>query len=431
MQNVRRKKIGVLILAGWLVLVSFNMTVVRARVERSLENSSRRVLLLNGQSAVNVDARGLTVKLSGFVESPEDRDRAVELVKARFGVRRVENNLVIDAAKAAAPQLEAPGTLKPGSAGPTVESTGNPPVSRPDTTAVVRGPTIEVIFRPSAEGDVETVEVRGVVPDTASKDALFARLSNVVPVERIASNVQFPTGPTELPDMQSYRRLGSFLEVIAKTKAPDVVVSYKDGSLSLSGSMGDAGDLALVRAEARNLVGAGTLTDSLLATSSAASPSEQPEDQTSTTKPPTQPAVPSMSEQPGSVGRTDTPAATAAQTAVDAVIGGKVIAFEKNRARLTTEGRSVLNSLATVLLKSGDASVKYEISGHTDDVGSDDANLDLSTRRAEAVREALVAKGVPAERLVTRGYGESRPVASNDTEEGRSTNRRIEVRAQS
>jgi outer membrane protein OmpA-like peptidoglycan-associated protein len=60
-------------------------------------------------------------------------------------------------------------------------------------------------------------------------------------------------------------------------------------------------------------------------------------------------------------------------------------------------------------------------------VGSDQYNLDLSERRADAVKNALVAKGVGEERVTTKGYGEKYPVASNNTSDGRQQNRRVEV----
>lgn len=73
------------------------------------------------------------------------------------------------------------------------------------------------------------------------------------------------------------------------------------------------------------------------------------------------------------------------------------------------------------------ASLRIELGGHTDNVGNDAANQKLSEQRANAVRDHLIAQGIEAARITAKGYGESRPVATNDTEEGRALNRRTEV----
>lgn len=71
--------------------------------------------------------------------------------------------------------------------------------------------------------------------------------------------------------------------------------------------------------------------------------------------------------------------------------------------------------------------VKVEVAGHTDSIGTDEYNMGLSQRRADAVRNYLVDKGIPAERLTVKGYGESQPVNDNATSEGRFGNRRVEL----
>lgn len=73
-------------------------------------------------------------------------------------------------------------------------------------------------------------------------------------------------------------------------------------------------------------------------------------------------------------------------------------------------------------------SIKIEIAGHTDDVGEVADNLQLSKKRAESVKNYLVSKGIVGDRILTKGYGESMPIADNSDEEGRKINRRTEVR---
>jgi OOP family OmpA-OmpF porin len=97
--------------------------------------------------------------------------------------------------------------------------------------------------------------------------------------------------------------------------------------------------------------------------------------------------------------------------------------FAFNKSDLTADSRPVLDGVATGL--KNHPRVKVEIQGHTDSVGAAAYNLKLSQRRAESVREYLVADGVNAEQLVARGYGETQPVTSNKTDEGRAKNRRV------
>jgi outer membrane protein OmpA-like peptidoglycan-associated protein len=72
--------------------------------------------------------------------------------------------------------------------------------------------------------------------------------------------------------------------------------------------------------------------------------------------------------------------------------------------------------------------MKIEISGHTDSKGANDYNLKLSDNRAKAVVDYLIKAGIPASRLVYKGYGEEQPIATNETDEGRQLNRRTEFK---
>ncbi len=101
------------------------------------------------------------------------------------------------------------------------------------------------------------------------------------------------------------------------------------------------------------------------------------------------------------------------------------VTFETGSERLTPGSHPELDNVADKMKL--DATMKLEISGHTDNVGNEADNVRLSTARAESVKAYLVAQGIVAERITAKGYGSSRPVASNDTDEGRAKNRRVEV----
>ena len=102
------------------------------------------------------------------------------------------------------------------------------------------------------------------------------------------------------------------------------------------------------------------------------------------------------------------------------------ILFDTGKATIKEESKSTLQTIADLLKQ--EPSLRLEIQGHTDNVGGADANRTLSAARAAAVRQFLVANfGVPADRLVANGFGDTNPVADNATEQGRAQNRRVEL----
>ena len=100
------------------------------------------------------------------------------------------------------------------------------------------------------------------------------------------------------------------------------------------------------------------------------------------------------------------------------------ILFESNKAVIGEDSDPFLSQFAKWLQKN--PGINIEIDGHTDSVGSAASNLNLSVKRAEAVKNQLVAKGLPVARLATRGLGATMPLKSNKTEEGKTENRRVE-----
>lgn len=104
--------------------------------------------------------------------------------------------------------------------------------------------------------------------------------------------------------------------------------------------------------------------------------------------------------------------------------------FDFNKAVLRAEDKQRLDA-AVAKLKTMPEDATIQVTGYTDSIGSEKYNQELSMRRAQAAQEYLVANGVDQKRIVLSGMGESNPIASNDTAEGRAMNRRVEVVAES
>jgi OOP family OmpA-OmpF porin len=102
------------------------------------------------------------------------------------------------------------------------------------------------------------------------------------------------------------------------------------------------------------------------------------------------------------------------------------VLFDFNEAGIRLDYRPLLDRVAMVMGDNPD--LRFSIGGHTCNIGSERYNEGLSDRRANAVKQYLMGKGVPGNRLFTRGYGFSVPAASNDTEAGRKLNRRATLR---
>jgi OOP family OmpA-OmpF porin len=105
---------------------------------------------------------------------------------------------------------------------------------------------------------------------------------------------------------------------------------------------------------------------------------------------------------------------------------GRKINFEPGSAKIDAQGAAIMDDIADVLKKCGE--IRMEIGGHTDSQGGEDMNAQLSLERARAVLDELRMRRVLTSSLDAKGYGESVPIADNETEDGRETNRRIEFR---
>lgn len=109
----------------------------------------------------------------------------------------------------------------------------------------------------------------------------------------------------------------------------------------------------------------------------------------------------------------------------DLGFNSKKIQFEFNKAEIVPSSFVLLDNIATIMMNYPD--LHFSIEGHTDNIGTEAFNMELSLRRAVAVKSYLIGKGIDGKRMSVKGHGETKPVAGNDTEEGRALNRRVEI----
>lgn len=145
--------------------------------------------------------------------------------------------------------------------------------------------------------------------------------------------------------------------------------------------------------------------------------------------PPPAPVAAEPEPAPAPVAAAPEPAALAPATEPSPAAPQKLVMegvnFDFDKAVIRQEDIPKLDRDVATLKEWGD--VKVEVAGHTCNIGTDEYNLGLSQRRAEAVRDYLISHGVSADRLTAKGYGESQPIADNSTREGRIQNRRVEL----
>jgi len=103
----------------------------------------------------------------------------------------------------------------------------------------------------------------------------------------------------------------------------------------------------------------------------------------------------------------------------------KTILFDYDKATIRQESYSALQSIADIMKEYPTAD--FHVEGHTDSRGSDSYNEKLSRERAASVMQYLTTIGIPGSRLTSEGYGETRPIATNNTKAGRQQNRRVEI----
>ena len=239
------------------------------------------------------------------------------------------------------------------------------------------------------------IQYTGVVADEKTRGSILTSLKNVFGEGNISGNIALDpnAGPATWLD-----KLGLALE---KFKIPGVEALFEGNSISVGGLLPKA-DLDAIKASLQSIFGTGytvgALSDDASAWFRAA-------------KDKTLAALSGL--KPGFTGAD-----------LVSALNLSIINFDTGSAAISAESRDLL-AKAALVMKQLPAGTVIEISGHTDSTGDPAANLTLSQQRAEAVRITLIDLGVPADMLKAKGYGDTQPVASNDTAEGRFQNRRI------
>jgi OmpA-OmpF porin, OOP family len=239
------------------------------------------------------------------------------------------------------------------------------------------------------------IQYTGVVADERTRGSILTSLKNVFGEGNISGDIAVNpnAGPATWLD-----KLGQALE---KLKIPGVEALFEGNSISLGGLLPKA-DLDGIKASLQSIFGTGytfgTLSDDASAWFRAARDK----------------SLAALSGlKPGFTGAD-----------LVSALNLSIINFETGSAAISPASRDLLAKAATQM-KQLPAGTVIEIGGHTDSTGDPAANLSLSQQRAEAVRVTLIDLGVPADMLKAKGYGDTQPVASNDTAEGRLQNRRI------
>jgi len=274
-------------------------------------------------------------------------------------------------------------------------------VSRPaDQVATTPPPAVQpmpsVPAKLSLSSSGDKVHVEGIVGDEQTRTGVVAALERVFGAGNVSGTIAVD------PKVAPAPWLGKLEAVLQKLRIPGVDALFEGNRISLGGLIPQA-DLDALKASIAGLFGegfsVGTLADRAAGWFADA-------------KMRTLAALAAL--QPGFSGSDLVKALNLA-----------IINFESGSAQISADSRELLEKAAAAI-KGAPAGTKIGIGGHTDSTGDSQANMQLSQQRAEAVRVTLVELGVDPAILTAQGYGDSKPVASNATADGRYQNRRIE-----
>jgi OOP family OmpA-OmpF porin len=373
--------IATLGLAAFCALGWLTVEAGAPRIEAGLQARALEALRRTGHGWASVRLEGREATVTGNAPSEAAREEALQAVYTATG---------------------AEGWLIGGVASVT-DQTSLPPLRSPYSW----------IARHLLDGGPRGVLLTGAVPNPAARTALLAEARARFP-ERVVDRMEVARGaPTG--DWLAAARHG--LAQLAQVDLGEV--QLLDHFVVLRGETESAETAVRVRGAMASLAPPFQSRTDLLVTLPPT-----PLTPVSTPAPPVTPAPPPAEPPPAPTGNLGT--IDACQTAINQRLAAGRIEFDSSSPTIRSASLPVLDDLARIIRQC--PAFRVSIAGHTDNTGRAETNQTLSQNRARAVADYLASRGVETRRLVWAGFGSSRPIADNNTDEGKSRNRRIEFR---
>jgi OmpA-OmpF porin, OOP family len=290
-----------------------------------------------------------------------------------------------------APVVQAPAPAP--APAPVVQAPAPAPVATPEPPTAV-APTLPAALLLDNENGV--FHYGGAVHDEQARTTVLDTLKAAFGADKIKGDVNVDPNRAAAPWLANLRA------ALDSLKVPGVEAAFQGQSVSIGGALADA-DREKVMSSVKSALGAdftvGSLADKMKEMASSANAD----------------ALAGLGSLKTGFGAND----------LTSILNKSVINFPSGGAEVPASVTAFLESAAGNLKKLP-AGYVIEIAGYTDNTGDPDANLALSQKRAEAVRDVLVKAGVPADMVTAKGFGSANPIASNDDADGRLRNRRIE-----